>query len=170
MLSVLDPGGIIRVQSWDIHEAPPSKAEEMLGLLWPKPTGTVARGRVEVLCVGPTDWLVLVPDPNAIPVLQALGDAFGGSSYRATDVSSALARIRVEGPHARALLAKGCSLDLHPVAFTPDRLARTRFAGMPVVIRCTKPSSFECIVSLSYCDYLISWLTDAATEFSRPVT
>jgi sarcosine oxidase subunit gamma len=170
MLSILDPCGIFRVQSWDIHEAPPSKAEEMLGLLWPKPTGTVAQGRVDVLCVGPTDWLVQVPDPNAVPVLQALGDAFAGSSYRATDVSSALARMQIEGAHARALLAKGCSLDLHPTAFPPHRLARTRFAGMPVVIRCTQPSSFDCIAPLSYRDYLISWLTDAASEFSRSDT
>jgi hypothetical protein len=50
----------------------------------------------------------------------------------------------------------------------PDRSgrsARTRFAGMPVIVRCTRPSTFQCIVTASYCDYLASWLADAALEF-----
>jgi hypothetical protein len=36
---------------------------------------------------------------------------------------------------------------------------------MPVVVRCTHPSAFECIVSLSYHEYLTAWLDDAAIEF-----
>src|ERR1700722_14583830 len=108
MLKQLDPGGIIRVQSWDIRTAVPPQAEELLGLQWPTTTGTEARGRADVLCIGPTDWLVLMPNSTVAPVLQALSDAFAESSYRSTESSSALARVQVEGTNARALLAKGC--------------------------------------------------------------
>ena len=166
MLKRLDPCGIIRVQSWDIHKAPPAKVEESLGLLWPRETGTVACGSVDILYIGPTDWLVLASEPGAMMLVQTLKDAFVGSDYRATDVSAALSRIEVKGVHARALLAKGCSLDLRPQSFALHRCARTRLAGMPVVVCCTESSTFECIVSLSYGEYLLAWLSDATEEFT----
>lgn len=163
---VLDACGLTRVQSWDLRQAPPSQAEEAVGVAWPNATGAVASGRADILCIGPTEWLVSAADSQAGSLLQALSDAFQGSTFRATDVSSALTRMEVEGAHARALLAKGCALDFHPQAFPPQRCARTRFAGMPMVIRCTQASRFECIVSLSCRDYVMSWLADAAAEFA----
>lgn len=160
-----DPGILIRVQSWDARERVPRQIEQALAISWPQTTGTVASGVEEIICVGPTDWLIIASGPDAVPLLRILNGSFAGSAFRATNVSSALARIQVEGPHARALLAKGCSLDLHPQVFTPGRSARTRFAGMPVVVRCTQRSTFECIVPLSYREYLTAWLADAAVEF-----
>ena len=165
MLSVLDPCDILRVQSWDIRKAAPPNAAQVLRVVWPKSVGEVAHGAADVLCIGPTDWLVMAPPERAAALLVALQMAFQDSSFRVTDVSSALARVRVEGPRARLLLSKGCALDLDPQAFTPGRALRTRFAGMPVVVHCTQPAAFECIVSLSYRDYLLSWLEDAAAEF-----
>ena len=164
-ITALEACPIIRVQSWDVRKGPPVKAEQALGLLWPRSAGEVARGQVSILCIGPTDWLVLAPDHNRIALCDELNDTFARSTYRATDVSDALARIQVEGDDARALLAKGCSLDLHADRFPPLRSARTRFAGMPVVIYCAQTSTFECIVARSYRDYLLTWLADAGSEF-----
>ena len=167
--SLLDPCSIIRVQTWDSQAVAPSKVEETLGIAWPQKTGTVARGRADILCTGPTDWLVVAADLDAGALVHRLDEAFEGSEFRATDVSQALARIEIDGPDARVLLSKGCSLDLHPSRFPPGRCARTRFAGMPVIVRCMKESTFECVVTSSYADYLRSWLTDATMEFSRTV-
>lgn len=158
----------IRVQTWDGEAAVPPKVAQMLGSDWPQETGAVASGRADILCVGPTDWLVIGTDPDATALLQRLEEAFEGSAFRATNVSQALARIEIAGPEARTLLAKGCALDLHPSRFAPGRCARTRFAGMPVIVHCTQPSTFECIVTLSYAEYFLSWLTDAALEFAAP--
>lgn len=160
----------VRVQSWDIREAAPARAEQVLGTAWPKTTGSVASGRADILALGPTDWLVVTPNAEGEPLCAALNEAFQGSSFRATDVSSALARIQVSGPAAQAVLAKACALDLHESVFPTGRSARTRFAGMPVVIRHTAPSSFECTVSLSYRTYLLSWLADASLEFQDAVS
>jgi sarcosine oxidase subunit gamma len=121
---------------------------------------------VDVLCIGPTDWLAITAAADGTGLLRTLSDAFAGTSFRATDLSCALMRIRVEGAHVRAVLSKGCSLDLHPQLFFPGRSARTGFAGMPVLIRCTEVASFECIVARSYTRYLESWLADAAVEFA----
>jgi len=98
-------------------------------------------------------------------VAGSASTAFDGSAFRATNVSDALARIEINGPEVRNLLAKGCSLDLHPPRFAPGRCARTRFAGMPVIVCCRGASKFECIVTISYVDYLLSWLADATLEF-----
>src|ERR1700728_1463729 len=162
---LLAPCSIIRIQTWDSKAIVSSTVEEVVGVTWPHNTGAVATGRAKVICVGPTDWLVIVADLNAIEWLQQLKAAFEDSPFRATDVSQALARIEIEGPEVRDLLAKGCGLDLHPSRFAPGRSARTRLAGMPVVICCRGGSKFECIVTLSYAEFLLSWLADAMLEF-----
>src|SRR5262249_10884522 len=98
-----------------------------------------------------------------------LASDFKGSSYRATDVSSALARFRVGGPDARAILAQGTGLDLHPDRFGPERCARTRFAEIPLLIRCVdQGTSFECIVQASLTDYLSRWLAEATASGPTP--
>jgi sarcosine oxidase, subunit gamma len=163
---LLDPCSIIRVQTWHCGAPVPSTAEEVLGTKWPRQTGTVASGRGDIVCIGPTDWLVIASDPDASALPQRLDEAFAGSPFRATDLSQALIRISIEGPEARVLLAKGCALDLHPSRFAPGRCARTRFASMAVIVRCMRDFAFECIVTRSYAEYLESWLTDAALEFA----
>jgi|SRR5579859_3475191 len=162
---LLAPCSIVRVQTWDHDAIAPLGVEGVLGVAWPQKIGTVATGRAEVICVGPTDWLVITADPDATAWLQGLDAAFKASPFRVTNVSQALARIEIEGPEVRDLLAKGCALDLHPLCFAPGRSARTRFAGMPVIVHCTGLFTFECIVTLSYADYLLSWLADATLEF-----
>jgi sarcosine oxidase subunit gamma len=162
---VLGPCSIIRVQSWDGEALVPEEVNVVLGAAWPDKTGTVVTGRAEVICVGPTDWLLLAGDPDATSWLERINAAFQGSTFRATDVSQALTRIQIGGPEVRDLLAKGCSLDLHPPLFPPGHAARTRFAGMPVVVCCTGTSAFELIVTRSYTNYLLSWLADAELEF-----
>ena len=165
---VLDPCSVIRVQTWDNNERAPVAVAEVVGVAWPQETDTVAGGRADIFCVGQTDWLVLATDPDATPWLHQLGAAFLGSTFRATNISQALIRLQIEGPEVRDLLEKGCSLDLYPPLFPPGRAARTRFAGMPVIVRCTGASNFELVVTQSYADFLSSWLADAELEFETP--
>jgi sarcosine oxidase subunit gamma len=91
---------------------------------------------------------------TADALLLKLEGAFAGTHFRATDLSSALVRLHLEGFEVRMVLAKGCSLDLHNDYFSPGKVARTRFAGMPVVIRCVAEFKFQLIVSTSYLEYL----------------
>jgi sarcosine oxidase, subunit gamma len=163
---VLDPCSIIRVQTWDSHAAAPPNVERVLGVAWPLKTGIVASGRSDIICTGPTDWLVVATDPDARGLLHRIEEAFAASTFRATNVSHALIRIEIDGAEARALLAKGCSLDLHPARFATGSCARTLFAGMPVILRCTQPTTFEGIVTRSYAEYLLDWLADASAEFA----
>jgi sarcosine oxidase subunit gamma len=109
---------------------------------------------------------VLADDPDANAWLHRLDALFRGSTFRAINVSQALIRIQIEGADVRNLLAKACSLDLHPRLFPPGRSARTRFAGMPIIVCCVRHSTFELIMAISFADYFVMWIEDAALEFA----
>lgn len=160
---LLSPCSIMRIQTWDNEAIASCTVGDVLGVAWPHTTGAFAAGRAEVVCVGPSEWLVIARDSDVISWLHRLDVAFRESSFRVTNLSQALSCIEIESPEARNLLAKGCALDLS--SFAPGRCARTRFAGMPVIVCCRDVSKFECIVTLSYVDYLLSWLADATLEF-----
>lgn len=167
--TVLEISSIIRVQCWNIQQAPPAALDSALGITWPRAIGSVARGRADILCIGPTDWLVVASSFDAPDLLRNWFDtSLDGTAFRATDLSQALAHVEVRGREVRDLLAKGCSLDLHSPLFPTGRALRTRFAGMPVIVRCTRTAAFELIVARSYLDFLLDWLEDAALEFELP--
>jgi sarcosine oxidase, subunit gamma len=138
----------------------------VLGVAWPEEVGATGNGHADILCIGPTDWLVIARDPDVTGLLHGLEAAFEGSAFRATNVSQALTRMAIEGSDARVLLTKGTALDLDPTCFPPGRCARIRFADLPLIVRCTRMAAFELIVASSYHEYLISWLNDAEVEFS----
>jgi len=162
---------LVRVQTWDLGAPTPRALEDAFALKWPSTVGIVAAGPTDhdsrvaaILCVGPTEWLVIGADPNAAVILRPLQAALDGTPFRATTVTDSLAQIVIEGPQARLMLAKASSLDLHPSRFSPARCARTRLAGMPVLLWCTKEFNFRCIVASSYREYLLAWLADAGLE------
>jgi sarcosine oxidase, subunit gamma len=164
---LLDRCALIRVQSLSPLRTVPDEIRDYLRTEWPEAVGTVASGRVVVISLGPTEWLVQASSDDGKLLLKLLADAFVGSQCVATDVSSALSRIRLSGRNARELLSKGCSIDVHVDALKPGTAPRTRFAGMPVVVHCLDNLTFELIVALSFRDYLLSWLRDAELEFSE---
>src|SRR3712207_2769029 len=93
----LAAGTCIRVQSWQIPMSAPIEAEKALGTSWPMKDGMTASGKADILCIGPADWLVTAPTPDSATLLQTLRDCLRESSFRATDVSSALCCIQIEG-------------------------------------------------------------------------
>lgn len=165
MLSRVTPfSPVIRVQSWERHGAiAPEVVAELLQLRWPMETGAVATGRLDVICVNPSDWLIVArEDVSAGEWMAALQRGFHGSAFRATDLSHALGRVRIAGDDARLLLSKVSALDVRSSSeLIPGRAPRTLVAGLPTIVRCLNLTSFELIVSLSYIEFLLAWLQDA---------
>src|SRR2546421_267348 len=75
-----------------------------------------------------------------------------------TDLSASRIIIEIAGPGARALLEKGCGLDLHPRAFTPGCCAQTLFAKLPVILDQTSAASYRLFVRRSAARWLCDWL------------
>ena len=106
-----------------------SDAERALGVGLPLEPNTVVGGDdLSVLWLGPDEWLVVTPPDRPAAPLEALREELREFHAAVTDVSAGQTTIRLRGDHARELLAKGCSLDLHPRAFGPGRCAQTNVA------------------------------------------
>jgi sarcosine oxidase, subunit gamma len=122
---------------------------------FPRPApGEVAEwGERSVLWLGPTEWLVVGPGP----------DLPGG-----VDVSANRTTIELSGPHARDVLEKGCTLDLHPRAFSTGRCAQTTVARAQVILWQTSDAPvYRLMVRGSFAQYLADWLVDAMQEYLR---
>lgn len=144
--------------------------EDVLGLRLPESVGAfTAVGQRQASCLGPRWWLVTdVPEPDVRLECALAGElrAAGGERASAVDVSAQRTTIDVAGPHARDVLAHGCSLDLHPREFAPGRCAQTIVAKAQMVLQQLDDApTYRISVRASFADYLARWLLDAATEY-----
>jgi heterotetrameric sarcosine oxidase gamma subunit len=158
---------LFRVQTWSGGDPVPHSAESLLGSPWPLAAGNAARGRADIVCISPVEWLVIgAEEEGSAPLLAALHEALQGSAFRVTEFSAGLQFIRIEGAQARWLLSKACALDVDSDDLAPGRAPRTLLAGLPAVIHCLDMTVFECIVPSSYVDYVTTWLSDADAELA----
>jgi sarcosine oxidase, subunit gamma len=118
----------------------------------PPPGGVAQWGGRSVLWLGPSEWLVVDGDPVDLP---------GG-----VDVSANRTTIELSGQHARDVLEKGCTLDLHPRTFTTGSCAQTAVARTQVILWQTSDAPvYHLLVRGSFAQYLADWLVDAAHEY-----
>ena len=109
---------------------PPAAA---LGVALPVEPNTVGTGGGRAaLWLGPDEWLVVGADGDETAIVRALEGAEGWIT--AVDVSANRTVLELAGPRAREVLAKGCSLDLHPRAFGPGQCAQTALARTQVIL------------------------------------
>lgn len=131
-----------------------------------EPNRVAAMGPVRILWLGPDEWLITAPDAAAPDLTDRLARAIVGRLAVLLDLSSSRAILSIAGARARALLEKGCGIDLHPRAFGPGQCAQTLFAKVPVIIdQLTAAPSYRLLVRRSYARWLCEWLIDAAEEF-----
>jgi heterotetrameric sarcosine oxidase gamma subunit len=155
---------LLRVQSWDRCDATvPDEVNSLLQVRWPFEAGTVATGRVDVICINPADWLIVAGGEHSMrELLQSARNILQGSSFRLADVSCAIGVLRITGEGSRSMLANACSMDLGTASeLRPGQAPRTQVAGLPTIVRCKASNTFELFVASSYLDYMWAWLTDS---------
>jgi sarcosine oxidase subunit gamma len=66
------------------------------------------------------------------------------------------------------VLAKGCSLDLHPSVFGPGAAAQTMLglAGVVLIPVDDSGTDYRILVRSSFARHLAEWLVDAAQEYT----
>lgn len=114
--------------------------------------------------IAPDTWLLFSAWHEASELLPAVRTACGRRSYAVTDVSDALVTIAVEGTLATAVLARGCGIDFASGAFGNFACARTRLAGLAVVLRRVTSEKFECTVDRSAAQWLYEWAEEVAVS------
>ena len=127
------------------------------------PTGT---GRA--VWLGPDEWLLssTTETPEELEArVRAAVLPLGGS---ATDVSAQRIGLRLTGARVRDVLAKGCSIDLHPRVFGRGSSAQTALgqAGIVLLALSEAGDDYGVLVRSSFAGYLADWLLDAALEFT----
>lgn len=145
------------------------RLEEALGTTLPLRCGsvTVSADGASVLWLSPDEFLVITDQPA--PALtgdleQALGDGPGA----VLDLSANRTTYALSGPSARAVLEKGCPLDLHPRSLAVGTAHLTAIGAVPVLLWKIDEETFQILPRSSYADFLGRWLIDAMTEFAVP--
>jgi sarcosine oxidase subunit gamma len=139
---------------------------ELPGLELPvRPNTWRPTGAGRAVWLGPDEWLVtdgtVAPEELEARLRTAVLPAGGA----VVDVSAQRTTIRLAGRHAREVLAKGCSIDLHPRAFPAGTAVQTTLGRAGVVLLATDTDEFAVLVRSSFAGYLAEWLLDAALEY-----
>jgi sarcosine oxidase subunit gamma len=137
----------------------------------PATPSTVTTGTdTTVIWFGPEEWLVTSRDRSAEALESQLRDAVTEHGGAAVDVSAQRTTLRLRGDRARDVLAKGCSLDLHPRVFATGSAAQTMLGQAAAVLipLSDEGTDYRILVRSSFAGYLAEWLIDAAEEFGIP--
>jgi sarcosine oxidase subunit gamma len=148
-----------------------SQASEILGLELPTtPSTQVGNDALTAIWMGPDEWLITSHTRSAADLEARLRAAVADDGGAAIDVSAQRTTLRLSGPDARDVLAKGCSLDLHPTMFRKGAAAQTTLAlaGVVLIALDDTGSDYRILVRSSFARYLADWLIDAAEEFGVP--
>ena len=119
-----------------------------------------------ILWLGPDEWLVVSESQIGAEIVVRLRQALAGIASAVTDVSDARIVFALAGEHARTVLAKGCSIDLHAREFPPGRCVQTLLAKTAVLLHARGTETFEIHVARSFADYTWAWLENAQAEFA----
>jgi heterotetrameric sarcosine oxidase gamma subunit len=101
--------------------------------------------------------------------LVRLARELPASAGTVTVLSAGRVRIRIMGPAARDVLAKGISIDLHPAVFQVGRGAQTGLHHTGVFLERVGDDCYEIYVPRTYAVSIWEWLIDAAWPFGYDV-
>jgi sarcosine oxidase subunit gamma len=130
-----------------------------------KPNSASGTPDALALWLGPERWLVVTPATRTPSAASVLSQALKPDQAAITELDQARTVLRLSGPKARDVLAKGCLLDLHPSAFTAGACAQTALFHANVLIHAVDASTFDLYVARSYGQSFWEAATDAAGEF-----
>jgi sarcosine oxidase subunit gamma len=119
----------------------------------------------DALWLGPDEWLV-VTSTDAVALADQLTAAVGEEPGLVLDVSANRTVLELTGSRARAVLEKGCPVDLHPRSFGPGHAVSTTLARVPVLLWQTGEDTYRLLPRSSFADYVARWVLDAMVEFT----
>lgn len=121
-----------------------------------------------MLWLGPDEWLVVSGEAAEGLVARLVASVDGGHAA-VVDVSANRTVVELQGRAARAVLEKGCPLDLHRRAFGPGKAASTTLARVPLILWQAGPETYRLLPRASFAVYVARWLVDAAQEFASDI-
>jgi sarcosine oxidase subunit gamma len=146
-----------------------AKVRSTTGLELPDGPNRVSNGGFALIGTGPGQWLAVVEGKSGLALLARLAAALKGFATL-VDQSDGKAVLRISGPRARDVLAKGCSLDLHPSVFKPGSAGTTPVSLIDCVIwQVDETPTYDLAVASSFAGSFWSWITSSAAEYGCAV-
>ena len=140
-------------------------AERELGQPVPVEPNTVTAAEHRVCWLGPDEWLVVSPGARVAALVQRLEQALSSTHAAVNDISGGQVALLLQGAGCRELLARGCTLDLHPREFKVGSCAQSGLAKANVLIALVDDApTFMVVVRRSFSDYLYRWLAHAGRD------
>jgi sarcosine oxidase subunit gamma len=139
------------------------------GIELPDRSRAVHGPSVSFIGYGPGQWLAVSETFASETLARELGERLRGLAS-ISDQSGGRTVLRVSGPRARAVLAKGLPIDLHPRAFEPGSAATSTISLMGVQIwQVDDAPSYDLAIFRSVSASFWHWLTASAGEFGYEV-
>jgi sarcosine oxidase subunit gamma len=130
----------------------------------------VAQGsQVSFIGYGPRQWLGVSASLANEALARNLSETLAGLAS-ISDQSGGRTVLRISGPHARDVLAKGLPIDLDPRAFPLGSAATSAISHMGVQLwQLDDTRSYDLAIFRSVSESFWSWLTASAAEFGYVV-
>jgi sarcosine oxidase subunit gamma len=138
------------------------------GLACPPPGHSTAKGTLALHWCGFEQWYAVADGYADGELYDALRETSQGLAS-VSDQSHGRVIIRVEGPRARDVLAKGTGIDLHPRAFDPGRSAVTQMAHIGVHVAQVGTDAFELSLFRGFEENYWEWLGEMSGEYGYEV-
>ena len=144
-------------------------AQEALGQPLPAEAGAFTSGQHTIYRLGPDEWLLATPLGGEKEAAGLLEKNLARQCYSLVDVTGGQLMMRLRGPRAREVLARGCTLDLHPRAFKTGRCAQSTLAKTSMLIALADDApTFDIIVRRSFAEYAARWLRHSGAAIRLP--
>ena len=143
-----------------------ARLETLFGTALPsQPNKMAAIGTRRALWLGPDETLLMIEEAQLAEFMLSVKAELGDAHYAATEISDSLAIFRLGGTRRLDVLAKGCSLDLHPDSFHIGDCAQSLLSHAAITLAADTDNSLLLFCRTSFSDYVCSWLKDASIEY-----
>lgn len=165
-IDVLSDTGHINLRGNPQNNAFVETAESVLDQKLPVTANTLTEGEYTIYWLGPDEFQIVCQASNATRLCQRLEAALSGVHFAVNDLSGGQIALCLRGECVPAMLAKGCTLDLHPVVFPVGACAQSGLGKSSVLIgNPGQPDHYNLIVHRSFSDYVVKWLLHAGAEY-----
>lgn len=164
--------GVIKLQCRECTPAFLAAAKAILGTELPQSPNTRTGDSPACLWVAPNEWVIVTPPEQdrglAHQLSQHLTDTLPEATTAVTVMTDSRTALTIEGPAAAALMAEGCSLDLHPDQFPEGQCASTLLEQVPMMLYPEANGAYVLFVDRSYAAFVWDWLAQAIQAFNDP--
>jgi sarcosine oxidase subunit gamma len=162
------PASLVQVAGWPSSAgALTERLREETGVAPPPPGNGATNDDLALLWTAPGRWLI-VPETRA-DLADTLTAAIDLDIGTVSDLGQARCVLRLSGPMAPSVLAKGLPIDLHLRAFPVDGVVQGSLHHMGILVHRVAADAFDLYVFRGFAVSLLEWLTDAAAEYGCAV-